>query len=45
MVVCVEGRYVRVEWLSWYREETICTMTEFRVYGSNMMDAMLVGKC
>ena len=25
-----------------YRDETMCTMSEFRVYGSNMMNAMLV---
>lgn len=36
------SRFVRVEWLSWHRDETICTMSEFRVYGSNMMNAMLV---
>ena len=35
-------RFVRVEWLTWYRDETMCTMSEFRVYGSNMMNAMLV---
>ena len=35
-------RFVRVEWLTWYRDETMCTMSECRVYGSNMMNAMLV---
>lgn len=38
----VWSKYIRVEWLSWYRDETICTMSEFRVYGLNTMDAMLV---
>lgn len=35
-------RFVRVEWLTWHRDETMCTMSEFRVYGNNMMNAMLV---
>lgn len=38
----VWSKFVKVEWLSWYRNEAICTMSEFRVYGLNMMNAMLV---
>lgn len=34
-------RYIRVEWVSWYRNEAICTMSTFCVYGSNMMNAVL----
>ena len=37
----LRGRYVRVEWLSWYRNEAICTMSQFRVYGNNMMNTVL----
>ena len=32
---------MRVEWLSWYRNEAICTMSQFRVYGNNMMSTVL----
>lgn len=39
----MRDRYVRVEWVSWHRDETICTMSEFHVYGSDMMNAMMVG--
>lgn len=38
----MRNRFVRVEWLTWHRDETMCTMSEFRVYGSNMMNTMLV---
>lgn len=34
---------MRVEWVSWHRDETICTMSEFHVYGSDMMNTMMVG--
>ena len=34
--------YVRVEWVSWHRDENICTMSEFHVYGSDMMNTMMV---
>ncbi|OAO17782.1 SAD1, spindle pole body-associated protein [Blastocystis sp. ATCC 50177/Nand II] len=34
-------KYIRVEWVSWYRNEAICTMSTFCVYGSNMMNAVL----
>lgn len=33
---------MRVEWVSWHRDETICTMSEFHVYGSDMMNTMMV---
>ena len=33
---------MKIEWLSWYGNEAMCTMSEIRVFGSNMASTMLV---
>ena len=42
LVFFVYSRFIKVEWLTWYRNEAMCTMSEFRVYGSTMINTMLV---